>query len=189
MAKYIACVALAALVVVGGCGPKGATIAEKQANVKAMAQQTLERLYKEEPASREVVEKKAAGHGVFSTADVNLIFIDMGGGYGIVHDKQSGKDTYMKMALGGLGLGLGVKDYRVVVAFLDAKIMQEFIDGGWKFGGKADAAAKAGDKGGEGSAEGYLGAAIHVWSMTETGLAIQATGNVTKYWKSDELNQ
>ena len=35
----------------------------------------------------------------------------------VVVENATQKRTYMKMALGGVGLGLGVKDYRVVMMF------------------------------------------------------------------------
>ncbi len=48
---------------------------------------------------------------------MNLIFASAGGGYGVVVDNSTGNRTYMKMALGGIGLGLGVKDCRQVLIF------------------------------------------------------------------------
>ena len=56
--------------------------------------------------------KIAAGYGVFSNANLNIIFASVGDGYGIIVDNETGKETFMKMGMGGLGLGLGVKDYR-----------------------------------------------------------------------------
>ena len=71
--------------------------------------------------------------------------------------------------------------------FNDHDAYKNFIYSGWKFGVHADAAAKAGDKGGEASGEGMFGN-TKVYSMTESGLALQATVAGTKYWKDDELN-
>lgn len=92
------------------------------------------------------------------------------------------------MALGGLGLGLGVKDYRVVLVFKNKETMTKFVNSGWEFGAHADAAAKAGDKGAEASGEDDISSNIEVFSMTEAGLALQATVAGTKYWKDDSLN-
>ena len=47
----------------------------------------------------------------------------------------------------GVGLGLGAKDYRSVFIFHDKATLDKFINEGWEFGGDADAAAKASDKG------------------------------------------
>ncbi|MHC5157126.1 MAG: YSC84-related protein, partial [Planctomycetota bacterium] len=138
------------------------------------------------PSAEEEIGK-AAGYAAFSNANVNIIFASAGGGYGVVVDNETGAKTYMKMGSGGVGLGLGAKDYRQVLIFSTKDSMNKFIDKGWVFGGHADAAAKAGDKGGEASGEGAIGE-VKVYAMTEAGLALQATVTGTKYWKDNELN-
>jgi len=176
------------LTCISGCGPsERLPIAQRQQLIHDMETETLQRLYKEAPAARDKI-KKAAGYGVFANANVNIIFASAGGGYGVVVDNASGKRTYMKMALGGVGLGLGVKDYRQVLIFYSKQTLNKFIESGWEFGGHADAAAKAGQSGGELSREGALGADIEAYSMTESGLALQATVAGTKYWKDKDLN-
>jgi len=171
-----------------GCGPKGnLTVAEKRQAVGDMETETLEKLYKEAPQTKEEIAK-APGYGVFSNANVNLLIASAGGGYGVVVDQGTGQRTYMKMALGGVGLGLGAKDYRVVMVFKEKAAMEKFVASGWDFGAHADAAATTGDKGAEASAEGDIRSKISVYTMTETGLALQATVTGSKYWKDDELN-
>jgi lipid-binding SYLF domain-containing protein len=93
----------------------------------------------------------------------------------------------MKMGEAGIGFGLGVKDFRAVFVFRDRTTMDRFISSGWEFGGHADAAAKAGDKGGAVGGELLLDG-ITVYQLTQNGLALQATVKGTKYWKDDELN-
>ena len=174
--------------IVAGCGPHGnLTVVEKREKIMEMEEETLERLYSEAPETREKI-KNSVGYGVFSNANVNLIFASAGGGYGVVVDNATGKRTYMKMALGGVGLGLGVKDYRVVMIFKNKETLDKFIENGWDVGAHADAAAKAGESGGEISEEGDFRSGIEVYSMTEAGLALQATIAGTKYWKDDKLN-
>jgi len=181
--------ALAVVLAITGCGPRGnLTIVEKQQAVVDMEEETLARLYMEAPEAKAKIEK-AAGYGTFSNANVNLIFVSAGGGYGVVVDNSTGQRTYMKMALGGVGLGLGAKDYRQVLVFKTREVLTKFVDSGWEFGGHADAAAKAGQSGGEASGEGALGKDIEAYSMTEAGLAVQATVSGTKYWKDKNLNE
>ncbi|MBW8041654.1 MAG: hypothetical protein FVQ85_16885 [Planctomycetes bacterium] len=181
--------AIAILALVPGCGPSSKlSITERQQLVGNMETETLQRLYKEQPSTKDKI-KKAAGYGVFANANVNLIFVSAGGGYGVVVDNSTRRRTYMKMALGGIGLGLGVKDYRQVLIFKSRETLNKFIASGWEFGGHADAAAKAGETGGELSGEGVLGSDIEAYSMTESGLALQATVAGTKYWKDKNLNQ
>ena len=93
----------------------------------------------------------------------------------------------MKMGEAGIGLGLGVKDFRAVFVFHKRDAMQKFIDSGWEFGAHADVAAKAGDNGGAVGGEALLDD-ITIYQMTESGLALQATIKGTKYWKDKELN-
>jgi len=179
---------LSIIALIAGCGPRGnMTITEKRQVVMDMEKETLARLYSEAPETKEKI-KKAAGYGTFSNANVNLIFISAGGGYGSVVNNSTGKRTYMKMALGGVGLGLGAKDYRVVMIFKDKVTLAKFLESGWDFGAHADAAAKAGETGGELSGEGDIISGIEVFSMTESGLALQATVAGTKYWKDNKLN-
>ncbi len=175
------------LTLLTGCGPSAKLpVGERRVLVKDMEKETLERLYEEKPSVKKRI-KKAAGYGVFSNANVNVIFVSAGGGYGVVVDNSTGKRTYMKMGLGGIGLGLGAKDYRQVLIFHSKETLQKFIYSGWEFGGHADLAAKAGDTGGEMSGEGAIGA-IEAYSMTESGLAIQATVAGSKYWKDKDPN-
>lgn len=171
-----------------GCGPKRSlSLAERREAVQDMEKETLERLYREARDTRQKIAR-APGYGVFSNANVNLILASAGGGYGVVVDNKTKKRTYMKMALGGIGLGFGVKDYRVVLIFKDKATMDNFVENGWEFGAHADAAAKASDIGGEASGEGDVHAGIEVFSMTEAGLALQATLTGSKYWKDSTLN-
>ena len=181
-------VSIVVLALVSGCGPsKKLSVAERQDRIMSMETETLNRLYSEHPAARDKI-KQAPGDGAFSNANVNLIFASAGGGYGVVVDKTTGKRTYMRMALGGVGLGLGVKDYRQVLIFKTKDALTRFVESGWEFGGHADAAAKAGETGGEVSGEGDISGDIEVYSMTEAGLALQATVAGTKYWKDKDLN-
>ena len=181
-------VAAVMLSMLTGCGPSSSLpVSERQSIIRDMETKTLERLYTEKPSTKDEI-KKAAGYGVFSNANVNLILVSAGGGYGVVTDNATGKKTYMKMGLGGVGLGLGAKDYRQVLVFKSDEMLKKFIYSGWEFGGHADAAAKAGDTGAEASGAGAIGSDIVAYSMTESGLALQATVAGTKYWKDDDLN-
>lgn len=172
--------------VFGGCAATGNTATEKRATVEKMRQEVLAELYQVRPATRAFIQK-APGYAVFSNANVNLIFASFGGGYGVVRDARTGRDTYMKMGEAGLGLGLGVKDFRAVFVFDNQATLNRFIESGWEFGAHADAAAKARDKGAAVGGE-VLADGITVFQLTESGLALQATIKGTKYWKDDELN-
>jgi len=164
----------------------GKTPADKRQAVLNMKQETLSDLYKIRPQARSQIAK-SPGYAVFSDANVNVIFASFGGGYGVVRNNSTGKHTYMKMGELGIGLGLGVKDFRAVFIFHDEPTMNQFINSGWEFGAHADAAAKASDKGAAVGGE-LLADNITIYQLTESGLALQATVKGTKYWKDDSLN-
>lgn len=178
---------IGAVLTLGACASMGdGTVAEKRQAILDMQQNTLARLYSEKPDTRSQV-RDAAGYAVFTNANVNVIFFAAGTGYGVVNNNVTGTKTYMNMAEGGVGLGLGAKDYRIVMVFHTQKAMNYFIENGWTVGGNADAAAKAGNKGASAEGEGYLGN-VTVYTMTESGLALQATVKGTKFWVDKELN-
>jgi len=164
-----------------------ASPAEARAEIQKMRAATLERLYKVHPAARADVQK-AAGYAVFSNVGINLILLSAAGGSGVAHDNHSGKDTYMKMVSGGFGIGLGVKDFRGVFVFSTTEKLNQFTNSGWEASAQADAAAKAGDKGGAAAGAITVAPGVNLYQLTENGLALQATIQGTKYFKNDDLN-
>lgn len=161
---------------------------KKRAEIQKMAKETLAQLYGEQPnAKKEVANAK--GYAVFSNIGINIIFLSGGGGKGMVHNNASGKNTYMKMGSAGVGLGLGIKDFRAVFIFNTKKAMDQFVDKGWDFAGQADAAAASGDKGGEMSGAETVMPGTKIYQITKNGLALQATLQGTKYWKDKKLNK
>ena len=183
-------VLVAILLAVSGCGPsaKNYTLAERRQIIDNMANRNLERLYIERPTTRQEIAE-AAGYGVFSNAGVHVIFVGAGGGHGVVVDKTTGRKTYMKVSSGGVGFGLGAKDYRQVMIFKTRQALTDFVGSGWGVGSQADATAKTIESGGDVGADGALGKDLTTYTMTETGLALQATVSGTRYWVDDDLNQ
>lgn len=176
---------LAVLAGVPGAVAKSAT-EEKRAEIDEMAAAMLDDLYRLKPIAKDQVQK-AAGYAVFSNVGVNLVFASFAGGKGVVVD-QRGHRTYMKMGSAGLGLGLGVKDFRAVFVFRTKEKFEAFVEKGWDFSGQVDAAAKSDDKGAAvGLAETVI-PDVEIYQMTKNGLALQATLQGTKYWKDKDLN-
>lgn len=172
---------------IGGCATTGGTTpAEQRQSTLSMKNEVLTDLYKLKPDVKAQISK-APGYAVFSNANLNLVFASFGGGYGVAKNNKSGKYTYMKMGEVGVGLGLGVKDFRAVFVFHTAESMNNFVEKGWAFGAQADAAAKASDKGAAAGGEVTIDN-ITIYQLTESGLALQATIKGTKYWKDEKLN-
>jgi lipid-binding SYLF domain-containing protein len=162
------------------------TIEEQQAEVRTMRDQVLADLYRRDASLREKINR-AEGYAVFSNVGVNLIFASLAGGKGIVVDRR-GKETFMKMASGGFGLGLGVKDFRAVFVFKTKPKLAQFIQTGWDFGAQADAAAQSGEKGGAAAGAATVLPDVDVYQITKNGVALQATLQGTKYWRDADLN-
>jgi lipid-binding SYLF domain-containing protein len=95
----------------------------------------------------------------------------------------------MKMVSAGAGLGMGVKDYRVIFVFESDKALNEFMNSGWSGSGQADAAAKAGESGGAYSGATQIAPGVWAYEITKNGLALQLTLQGTKYSKDDDLNK
>lgn len=171
-----------------GClGPKGNTIGDKKTAVQSMRTDTLKELYRIHPIAKQQI-RMAKGYAVFSNTGFNLFLLSTGSGWGIARNNSTGKETYMKMYSAGLGIGLGVKDFRGIFIFTKKKALTNFVEKGWQAGGQADAAAKSGDKGGSAATAIDIAPGIKLYQITKNGLALQATIQGTKYWKDDELN-
>lgn len=172
---------------VGACATTGGKSPDEQRRaIQSMKNNVLTDLYKVKPDVRAQI-KKAPGYAVFSNANVNLVLASFSGGYGVAKNNRSGRYTYMNMGEIGLGVGLGVKDFRIVFVFHTDESMNNFVEQGWTFGAQADAAAKAGDQGGAVGGE-ITVSNMTIYQLTESGLALQATIKGTKYWKDEDLN-
>lgn len=159
---------------------------EKRSTIQKMKNDVLTQLYRQKPYAKAQIQD-AAGYAVFSNANINLIFMAAGTGYGMAKNMRTGKVHYMNMAEGGVGLGLGVKDYRLIMVFHSQAALKQFVESGWTFGGNADVSAKASNKGASIEGEAYYGD-VTVYTFTESGLAFQATIKGTKFWLDSDLN-
>jgi len=179
--------ALIAGLTLAGCAITGnKTVEQKRQAVLDMKNAVLTDLYQRKPDVKNQIAN-AAGYGVFSNANVKVILVSAGGGYGVVKNNKTGRQTYMNMGELGVGLGLGAKDVRFVFVFHTQAALNRFIDYGWSFGVQGDAAAKAADKGGAVGGEVTVDN-VTVYQITENGLALQATIKGTKFWINETLN-
>jgi lipid-binding SYLF domain-containing protein len=161
---------------------------KKREKSRKMAAQTLDELYKLQPESREAIQK-SAGYAVFNNMGTNLLLLSTARGAGIAVNSGTKQETFMKMVSAGAGLGLGVKDYRVVFVFENEKALSHFLDSGWSGSGQADAAAKTNKSGGAYSGATMVEPGVWVYQITKKGLALQLTLQGTKYYKDDDLNK
>ncbi len=83
---------------------------------------------------------------------------------------------------------MGIKDYRVIFLFETRKSFRDFTHVGPGLTGQADAAAKAGHEGVAFAGAIAVAPSVWVYQITETGLALQATLQGTKYYRARDLN-
>lgn len=130
----------------GILGPKGDDNSQKQQNIQNESTDMLAELYANNPALKQTIAN-AAGYATFKKTDIHLFLVASGNGYGMLKDNSTGQITYMDVASLGGGIGLGVKDLRVVFIFTDPAVMQQFLSQGWQFGTNADANAQVNNAG------------------------------------------
>lgn len=205
-------VGLALLGLFGGFGclsrAKGQSVAEKRAYVREMRDDVFREFFEADPGLRKRVNA-AAGYGAFSNTGIKILMIGTRHGYGLVHDNATGKDTFMRVGEVSGGVGMGVKNFRVLFVFQTPAAMRSFLDSGIGVGGAADASAIAKDvgvsaeaqsgvstSGASGGASGKasaiakhsLGSGVEIYQLTKTGVTVEAMIGGTKYWKDSELN-
>jgi lipid-binding SYLF domain-containing protein len=169
-----------------GCMAAGQTTEDKKRNVENMRKEVLTELYALNPGVAEEI-KNAPGYAVFSNKNLTLIFPSGGYGYGVVVDNANDKHTYMRMGTGGVGFGLGYKDYRAVYIFEKRHMLESFLEQGFTVAGQGAAAAQASSQGAGASGQLILDG-IKVYQITEAGLVLDATIQGSKYWKDADLN-
>lgn len=105
MKKLVICLILVFgfMTMAGFFGAKGDNAAEKKKSIQKMTTQTLNELYKYQPAAKKEIAR-SKGYAVFSNTGINLLLVSTGNGYGVAHDNTTGKKTYMKMFSGGVGV-------------------------------------------------------------------------------------
>jgi lipid-binding SYLF domain-containing protein len=161
---------------------------QKREKIRKMSAETLADLYKLQPDSKAAVQK-SAGYAVFDNMGTNLLLLSTARGQGVAVNSKTRQETFMKMISAGGGLGIGVKDYRVIFVFETGQALTKFMDSGWAGEAQADAAAKAGTSGGAYSGATMVAPGVWVYQITKNGLALQLTLQGTKYSKNDDLNK
>ena len=161
---------------------------KERQKIRKMAADTLKDLYKLQPKAKAAIEK-AAGYAVFDNFGTKLLLVSTARGGGIAVDSKSKQETFMKMLSAGAGLGVGVKDYRVIFVFQNAKGLADFINSGWSGSAETDAAAKAKGSGAELPGAQQVSPGVWVYQITKNGLALELTLQGTKYSKNDDLNK
>ena len=113
------------------------TPAEERADIRKQSSQILSALYKAKPHTRDVV-KRGVGYATFSNFGMKILLAGGGSGHGMVVEKATKRETFMKMVEVQAGLGFGIKKFRVIFVFDTQKAMNDFVNQGWEFGGQQE---------------------------------------------------
>lgn len=146
-----------------------------------MSKSTITDLRKDK--SFETLFDDAYGYAVFDTTKGGFI-VTGAGGTGVAMRKSGSDPVYMHMGAGGVGLGAGLENYKLVVLFENDEVYKDFIDGAWTAGASAQAAA--GRDGAAVVAKFVNGVAVY--HLTDKGVIAQADVTGVKFWPSDRLN-
>lgn len=180
--------ALVALLLAAFAGMAWASSKEaQQKELRAMASQTLEELYRHQPQARDVINR-AAGYAVFSNFGMKILVAGTGKGKGVAVDNRTGRETFMKMLELQAGLGLGLRKYRLVWVFEDEAAFKKFITTGRQLGGQASFSAKAEGKGGGVAGAASVDKGVWLYQLTDKGLSAEISVKASKYYKDAELN-
>src|SRR5215467_15200978 len=110
------------VILLAGLASAGDSPDQKREKTRKMAAQTLQDLYKLQPNAQADIQK-SAGYAVFNNLGTNLLLLSTARGAGIAVNSKTKQETFMKMVSVGGGLGLGVKDYRVIFVFENDKAL------------------------------------------------------------------
>lgn len=167
--------------------PNEGKIIQARHQVREMAQDALASLYEIQPGARRAIER-SAGYAVFSTFGVKLFFAGGTTGKGMVVNKRTGRQTFMKMAQVQGGLGFGVDKNRLIFVFANEQALRNFIDQGWEFGAQANVSAMAGGQGGMFTGAAAIAPGVFLYQLTDTGLSATLAVSGTKFFKDGDLH-
>jgi lipid-binding SYLF domain-containing protein len=157
------------------------SLAGRRQEILDMSKSTIDDLRKETSA-KELIDS-AYGHAVFDTTKGGFI-VTGAGGTGVAMRKNGSDPVYMHLGAGGVGLGAGLENYKLIVLFENEDTYERFIDGAWTAGASAQAAA-----GGDGaSIVAKFVNGVAVYHVTDKGVIAQADVTGVKFWPSDKLN-
>lgn len=160
---------------------------QKRQQVREMTRDALASLYEREPSARYAIEH-AAGYGVFSTFGIKIFFGGGTTGSGVVVNNRTRRETFMKMIKIQAGFGFGASKDRLIFVFETHKALRDFVSQGWEFGGQGNVSAMVANQGGTFSGAVSVSPGVHLYQLTDTGLAASITLSGTKFFKDTDLH-
>lgn len=163
-------------------------IVTKRQEILIMSEETLERLYKEQPEVKEEI-KNSYGYGVFEGQAVNVILYNAGRGLGVVYDNKTKTPIFMNVIKAGTGPGVGYKSLHGILIFDNEIVFDQFTTVGFQLSASADAAMTIAGKGASSGKSVSLVPGVSLYQLIDTGLVVQANWGGTEFLKDPNLNQ
>ncbi|MBR5908760.1 MAG: hypothetical protein IKZ66_02175 [Schwartzia sp.] len=165
-----------------------AKIVKERAEIDELSAKALANLYEKVPSAERVIDNCYA-YATLSNTGMKLGIFGDAHGRGLAVNNETGERLYMRMKEMGIGLGLGVKEYDLILVIGTEAAWNSFISGDIKFASSAEASANDGVTGD--SIEGASIAAKGVWvyQMTKKGLSLDASIKGTKIYPDKKLNK
>jgi len=157
------------------------SLAERRQEILDMSKATIADLREDKSAAQLI--SSAYGQAVFDTTKGGFV-VTGAGGTGVATRKNGGDPVYMHLGAGGVGLGAGLENYKLIMLFENEDVYDRFVDGAWTAGASAQAAA---GRDGAASVAKFVNG-VAVYHVTDKGVIAQADVTGVKFWPSDKLN-
>lgn len=153
---------------------------EERVELEQMAEESLEYLVKTSDPARQLFEQ-SEGYAVFDSTKLGAL-VTGAGGSGVAIDPDANQCIYMHMGAGGVALGAGVQQYKLVLLFEDDASFERFVGGRWDAGATAQAVAgKAAKEAASNFVDGMA-----VYQLTDKGLSAQADLTLMRFWQDHD---
>ena len=155
---------------------------EIRAEIDAMEKETVANLLGLSASAKEQFNR-SYGYAVFDSRKFSFL-ITTEYGPGVAVNRSNEKRIYMKMASGGVNVGLGGEFYQVVFLFENNSAFNQFVTDGHQVG--SEATATAGEDSARTEVKFVNGIAMYKLNSKGLKLTLDITG--TKFWQDEDLN-
>ena len=183
----ILCFAALALLSGAPSFAKGSAVEKERAEIRKTSQNILRHLYRAHPSAKKLVES-SAGYATFSNFGMKIFLAGGGSGDGVAVNRRTQQEIFMKMVEVQAGLGIGIKKFHLVFVFDNEHALNDFVHSGWVSSAQTTAAATDGKHGASFQGAIPVAPGVHLFQMTDQGVALDATLKETKYYRNDDLN-
>jgi hypothetical protein len=146
----------------------------RRAEIDRDADETVALLRERDPEFAGALER-SAGYFTSRVSSTTVAIVGGAQGIGVLVDNDTGDRTYMNIRRADLGVGLGVRTFRVLLLAEDAAALESMSDK--RYFSAVATEATAGKKGGTG---GYIAGGLRAFVISDSGASLAATARIVK---------